>query len=99
MYNNRLTRRVGLDFSGLAQFETAFKNLSKLVDPFGVITPQVDAHLAWLMHPNELLRATNDWTVDMAGLWTHAMRRSWGLPSTDVFTPHPDDDRFTDHVF
>ena len=73
--------------------------ISKAADPYGVTTSLLNAQIAWLMHPQELLRAANALSGDLLALQTHIMRRAFGMPSEDVIEPHPDDVRFADPVW
>jgi polyhydroxyalkanoate synthase len=69
------------------------------VDPMGVVVPLAHAQLAWLMHPQELAQATADFSSKMLALQWHSWQRAFGLPSPDVETPNPDDNRFADPVW
>jgi polyhydroxyalkanoate synthase len=57
------------------------------------------AQLAWLMHPQELAQATLDFSSKMMSMQWHSWLRACGLPSPDVETPKPDDNRFSDPVW
>jgi polyhydroxyalkanoate synthase len=69
------------------------------VDPMGVVVPMAHAQLAWLMHPQELAQATLDFSSKMMSMQWHSWLRACGLPSPDVETPKPDDNRFSDPVW
>lgn len=73
--------------------------LQKRVDPFGVTTSIINAHVAWMMHPQELSREMSAMSGDVLALQAHVMRRAFGLPSKDVIKPHADDARFADPVW
>ena len=79
--------------------EAAFKAMSKVLDPFGVTTSLMNAQAAWMMHPQELMRAAHSLTGDLAALQTHVFLRALGMPSEDVIEPNADDARFADPVW
>ena len=99
MSGNRTARRDGVDVKGRTPVETTLQAVNKNADPFGVMASQVIAQLAWLMHPQELLRAGNDLSSDLIALYSHSMCRLLGVPSADVFVPNPDDARFADPIW
>jgi len=84
----------GLNMTEVSPLESAFKAVSKAVDPFGVTTSLLNAQMAWMMHPQELMRAANGLSGDLLALQSHIARRAMGVPSEDVITPHADDARF-----
>jgi len=73
--------------------------LQQRLDPFGVTSSILNAQAAWLMHPQELMRAVSDLSEDALALQRHLAQRAFGLPSEDVITPHADDLRFADPVW
>jgi polyhydroxyalkanoate synthase len=89
----------GFDLDTPTPLETLGKDLSNQLDPFGVTTSMISAHMAWLMHPLELRRALASLSGDLLALQGHVARRAIGLPSEDVIQPHPDDARFSDKVW
>lgn len=89
----------GFDLAAASPMEMLSDNLSKHLDPFGVTTSMLNAQMAWLMHPQEMVRAMSSLSGDLVALQAHVMRRAFGLPSTDVIEPHADDARFADPVW
>jgi len=85
-----------IDLSAVSPLETMYDNVSKQLDPFGVLSSVITAQMAWLMHPQELGRATAALSGDMLALQAHMARRAIGMPSQDVIKPHADDNRFND---
>jgi len=79
--------------------ETMTAAVSKALDPYGVTTSMLNAQMAWLSHPQELMRAMNGLASDAMALQAHVMRRAIGMPSEDVVTPNEDDTRFTDPIW
>ena len=69
------------------------------LDPLGIATPLGHAHLAWMMHPQELAELAARFSGDLMALTWHAWRRSLGMPSKDPVLPHADDTRFADPVW
>ena len=88
-----------VDASNLNFVESMTRSVSKAIDPFGVTTSLLNAQVAWLMHPQELIRTVNGLSGDLLALQSHVMRRAMGIPSEDVIQPHPDDARFADPVW
>jgi polyhydroxyalkanoate synthase subunit PhaC len=88
-----------IDINGLSPVESAGMAISKAADPFGVTSSLLNAQMAWMMHPQELLRAASALSGDLLALQTHVMRRALGMPSEDVIQPNPDDVRFADPVW
>jgi polyhydroxyalkanoate synthase len=79
--------------------ESMVHDMSKRVDPFGMFSSLINAHLAWISHPAEFARAAATIADDMLALQTHLFKRSLGLPSEDVVSPHGDDVRFAETVW
>ena len=88
-----------VDLSSLSPLETATAAISKKIDPFGVTTSLLNAQMAWLMHPQELLRAASALSGDLVALQSHVMRRALGMQSDDVIQPNSDDARFADPIW
>ena len=99
MSDSSSVKSRGIDINGLSPLETAGMAISKAADPYGVTTSLLNAQMAWMMHPQELLRAASALSGDLLALQTHVMRRALGMPSADVIVPNPDDVRFTDPVW
>ncbi len=89
----------GINLSGLSPLETAGMAISKATDPYGVTSSLFNAQMAWMMHPQELLRAASALSGDLLALQAHVVRRSLGMPSEDVIEPNPDDVRFSDPIW
>jgi polyhydroxyalkanoate synthase len=81
----------------------AFRQLHETVeanlDPLGVAMPLLHAQLAWASHPQELAEAMSEFSTRMLALQWHSWQRMLGLPSEDVESPNPDDNRFADPVW
>jgi polyhydroxyalkanoate synthase len=99
MSENSSTRNHGIDINGLSPLESAGAAVSKAADPYGVTASLLNAQAAWLMHPQELMRAASALSGDLMALQAHLMRRAMGMPSADVIAPHADDVRFADPVW
>ncbi len=69
------------------------------IDPLGVASPLGHAHLAWLLHPQELAELAAGFSGDLTAFAWHAWRRAVGLPSEDPVKPRPGDTRFFDPVW
>src|SRR5574343_30321 len=85
-----------VDIHHRSPFESLATAISKALDPYGVTTSMMATQMAWLMHPQELMRAASALSGDLIALQSHVMRRAAGIPSEDVITPHADDARFAD---
>ncbi|MDR0233800.1 MAG: alpha/beta fold hydrolase [Zoogloeaceae bacterium] len=88
-----------VDLNTTSPLEVMAENVSKQLDPFGVLSSMFNAQMAWLMHPQELGRAVSALSGDFLALQAHMARRAAGLPSQDVVAPHDDDTRFKDPVW
>jgi len=99
MSGNGTARHGGVDISSLSPLETTSKAISNALDPYGVTTSLLNAHMAWMMHPQELTRAVNALSGDLFALQSHVMRRAIGIPSDDVIKPNADDSRFAAPVW
>jgi polyhydroxyalkanoate synthase len=83
----------------LSPLEGVIQSISKTVDPFGMLSSQINAQVAWWMHPHELRRAADELASDMLALSGHATRRSLGLPASEVYVPNAEDARFADPIW
>ena len=99
MNGSSSVKNRGIDINGPSPLESAAVAISKAADPFGVTSSLLNAQMAWLMHPQELLRAASNLSGDLLALQTHVVRRALGMPSEDVIQPNPDDVRFADPVW
>ena len=94
-----MKRTSGVDLTGFRFHEGLLATMQQQADPFGVASPILNAQFAWLMHPQELMRAASDFSEDILALQSHLLRRASGLPSADVIAPNTDDQRFADPVW
>jgi polyhydroxyalkanoate synthase len=99
MPNSSSIAHKSIDIGALTPLESVGAALSKKLDPFGVTTSLLNAQMAWLSHPQELLRAASALSGDLIALQSHVMRRAMGIPSEDIVQPNHDDARFTDPVW
>ena len=99
MSGNTSAKNGGLDMHEHSPLETLGDSVSKAIDPYGVTTSLLNAQMAWMMHPQELLRALNSLSTDLVALQSHVMRRSLGIASADVIKPNADDARFADPIW
>ncbi len=88
-----------ISLSEATPIESMTQAVSKSLDPFGVTTSLLNAQMAWLMHPQELMRVASGLTGDLIALQTHVARRALGMPSDDVVKPHADDARFANPIW
>ena len=88
-----------IDLHTRSPFEALGDAMSKAVDPFGVTTSMLSAQMAWLMHPQELMRVLSGLSGDLIALQSHIARRAMGMPSPDVIRPNADDARFADPIW
>jgi len=99
MPNSTSATHKSIDLSSLSPLETVGSAINKKIDPYGVTTSLLNAQVAWLMHPQELLRAASALSGDLVALQSHVMRRAMGIQSDDVVRPNSDDSRFSDPVW
>lgn len=99
MSENSSARNHGIDINGMSPIESAGMAVGKAADPYGVTASLLNAQAAWMMHPQELMRAASALSGDLIALQAHLMRRAMGMPSADVIAPHADDVRFADPVW
>ena len=99
MSENSSARNHGIDINGMSPLESAGMAVGKAADPYGVTASLLNAQAAWMMHPQELMRAASALSGDLIALQAHLMRRAMGMPSADVIAPHADDVRFADPVW
>ena len=99
MSESSSVKNHGININVMSPLETAGMAVSKAADPFGVTSSLLNAQMAWMMHPQELMRAASALSGDLLALQTHVMRRALGMPSEDVITPNPDDVRFADPIW
>ncbi len=66
------------------------------IDPIGMVAPLIHSQIAWLLHPQELMEATSQFSMDALTLSWHTWQRALGMPAREVVHPHTDDARFRD---
>ena len=88
-----------LDHNHLTPVQLALQLIEKKVDPFGILSSQINAQIAWLTHPLELLRAADGFGADLVALYGHSLRRGLGFSAKDVFAQNSDDTRFADPIW
>jgi len=79
--------------------ELLLQNWRRTVDPFGMFSSQLGAQMAWLMHPQQLLREAREAGQDLIALHGHGVMRLLGASSQDVIRPKEEDGRFSDPVW
>lgn len=99
MSNSHIAHQDGVEGKSLAALEAAIRDMNKQADPFGIISSQINAQVALLMHPQEFLKAVDDLSSDWVALYDHALRRMLGMPTHEVFEQNPEDARFADPVW
>ena len=99
MPNRQITHPNGVKSTSLAPLEMAIRAINKEVDPFGILSSQINAQVALLMHPPEFLKAVDDLSSDWVALYDHALRRMLGMPSHEVLEQSPEDARFADPIW
>ncbi|MCL2344653.1 MAG: alpha/beta fold hydrolase [Desulfobulbus sp.] len=99
MPTNSSSKTPGLDIRHESPLETLGDAVSKAIDPYGVTTSLLHAQVAWMLHPQEFLRAMNALSSDLVALQSHVVNRALGVPSADVITPNADDARFVNPVW
>jgi polyhydroxyalkanoate synthase len=80
-------------------FRAVHEAVEANIDPMGMAMPLIHAQLAWAMHPQELAEAASEFSTQMLSMQWHSWQRMLGLPSDDVVSPNPDDNRFADSVW
>jgi len=96
MTSNNMATGIRPTLKSLLPIEMAWQTLTRKVDPFGIFSSQLNAQAAWLMHPQQGLRALDGWVADLMALQSHALRRLSGLPADEVYVQNPEDARFAD---
>jgi polyhydroxyalkanoate synthase len=87
------------DVTGAGMIEGVLASVERGIDPFGVTTAILNAQVAWLMHPQELSRATSAMSADILALQQQLVLRALGVPSADVVKVQAGDTRFADPVW
>ena len=99
MSNRQITHTDGADSTSLAPLEMVIQAINKKVDPFGILSSQINAQMALLMHPKEFLQAVDNLSSDWVALYDHALQRMLGMPSHEVLEQSPEDARFADPIW
>jgi len=96
---NSSSKASGFDMRRLSPLEAVARAVSDSVDPYGATTSLLNAQMAWMLHPQELLRAINALSSDLLALQTHVWQRALGIAAPDVIKPNADDARFADPIW
>jgi polyhydroxyalkanoate synthase len=80
-------------------FRAVHEAVEANLDPMGIAMPMIHAQLAWVMHPQELAEAASEFSTQMLALQWHSWLRMFGMASTDIVSPNPDDTRFADSIW
>ncbi|HSO44618.1 MAG TPA: alpha/beta fold hydrolase [Rhodoferax sp.] len=99
MSNRHITQQDLPESASLAPLEAAIRAIHKEVDPFGIISSQINAQVALMMHPQKFIRAVDDVSADVIALYDHAARHMLGMPAHEVFEQNPEDSRFADPIW
>lgn len=76
--------------------ELALQTWRRASDPFGMLSSQFQAQLAWWTHPQQLLREGCEVWNEAIRLYQHGARRLLGDDSGDLVAPKREDERFAD---
>jgi polyhydroxyalkanoate synthase len=75
------------------------ENLESFADPLGIVAPLAHAHLAWLLHPQELAELWSRFAANVYALQMHSLARLAKREDKDLVVPQSDDLRFADPVW
>ena len=67
------------------------RTMEGFVDPLGIVAPIAHAHVAWLMHPQELSELSMRFASDLAACRCTPLRKARRPRRADVVLPQPDD--------
>ncbi len=70
-------------------FEAGLSALTQAMDPFGMMSSQFKAQLAWARHPQELWNFSSALTADLLKIYGHGARRMLGIPEGDPEPRNP----------
>ena len=90
------SRTTAENSSATSPFEAALKTYASTMDPFGILSSQLKAQLAWAQHPQELWRFASSLSADLLKIYGHGARRMLGLSEVDPEPRNPEDERFAD---
>jgi len=76
--------------------QDATTTLKQTFDPFGMVSSQINAQLAWLGHPREFIRAADAFTSDLIKLTSQTVFRPLGLSEDEIHITNDADARFAD---
>jgi polyhydroxyalkanoate synthase subunit PhaC len=99
MLNRHIAHPGGAESTSLAPLEMAIRAINRQVDPFGIVSSQINAPVALLMHPQAFLQAVDDLSSDWVALHNHALHRMLDMPSHEVLEQSPEDARFADPIW
>ncbi len=81
------------------RLKDARQGIEALVDPFGIVSPFVQAHVAWGLHPMEFAELAMRYAADLGALQLNVGAKLAGREVPDAVRPQPDDQRFSDPVW
>jgi len=96
---NRQITLEGVENTSLAPLEAAIRAINKQADPFGMVSSQINAQVALMLHPKDFIRAVDDVSADVIALYDHAARHMLGMLAHEVFEQNPADARFADPIW
>ena len=76
--------------------ELALQTWRRASDPFGMLSSQFQAQVAWWTHPQQLLHEGFEAWNEAIRLYDHGLRRLLGDDSADLVVPKREDERFAD---
>ncbi|MDD2728021.1 alpha/beta fold hydrolase [Malikia sp.] len=83
----------------LSPAELGLQSWRRATDPFGMLSSQFNAQLAWWTHPQQLLHEANEAWRETLALYEHGVRRTLGVAEDDLVTPKFEDERFADPIW
>lgn len=85
--------------SCLSPAELGLQSWRRATDPFGMLSSQFNAQLAWWTHPQQLLHEANEAWRETLALYEHGVRRVLGVAEDDLVKPKFEDERFADPIW
>ena len=76
--------------------ELMLQSWRRATDPFGMLSSQFQAQLAWWTHPQQFLRERCEAWHEAIKLYDHGVRRLMGADEADLVPPNSADERFAD---
>jgi polyhydroxyalkanoate synthase len=94
------TNAAGAAFQVAANRLRAMReNMESSADPLGIVAPIAHAHMAWLLHPQELGELWSRFGAELFALQMHTFAKLAKREDKDLVVPQPDDLRFADPVW